>query len=261
MLSSSNFRKAAKLTAPIFFGYIAIGIPFGLMVAESGYEWWVALLMSLVIYSGTGEYIGITLFASGIAANGSFRTAIISILGIQLFVGLRHCFYGIPMLEKYRGTGFKKIFLIFLLTDETFSLLSTGKVPKDADKGDYYLTVSLLNYSYWNLGSLIGALSGQFIPAEYLSGVDFALTALFIVLMISQIQESKEIFPSLLGIITACGAVILSYMKLIQPQNTILTGLTAGIAVMLMMKSLGYGEKRLSPEVSQKTLSDKERDR
>lgn len=235
------FRKAVKLTIPIFFGYISIGIPFGLMVASAGYKWWMALFMCMMMYSGTGQYIGIALFASGIPADGTFFSTILYILGIQFFVGFRHAFYGLSLLERYRGTGIYKPFLIYFLTDETFAITSTCDVPKNADKGKFYFTISIMDFSYWCLGSVIGALAGQLIPPEYLNGVDFALTTLFVVLMLNQILSTKDFVPSFVGIATAIIAIALSYIqidghRILPSQHVILVGLALGIASIVFMR-------------------------
>ena len=226
---------------PVFFGYMAIGIPFGLMVVNAGFPWWLAVVMSLLIYSGTGQYIGIALFASGIADVTSFWASLLTFVGIEFFIGLRHVFYALSLTELYRETGKWKIPLIFTITDETFAIITSCNIPHDADKGAYLAVVSIFNYSYWVIASLIGAVIGNFIPDGYLNGVDFALTALFIVLMINQIRASKDFLPSLTGMLTAAFAVALSYVKInghnvLPGQYVILTGLCLGIAVMILMR-------------------------
>ena len=241
MLDSSNFRRAIKLTSPVFFGYIAIGIPFGLIVVNAGFPWWLAVVMSCLIFSGTGQYIGIALFSSGMIHAHSFWSSLLTFLGIEFFVGLRHVFYSLSLLEKYKNTGSWKFPLIFTITDETFALVSSCNIPKDADKGSYLATISLFDYSYWILGTLIGAIAGNFIPEGYLNGVDFALTALFIVLMINQIRSSKDLLPSLTGILATCVAIVLSYIKIsgkaiLPSQHIILTGLCLGIAVICLLR-------------------------
>ncbi len=247
MLDSSNFRRAVKLTTPVFFGYIAIGIPFGLMVVNAGFPWWLAIAMSLLIYSGTGQYIGIALFSSGLVNASSFWTSLLTFIGIEFFVGLRHVFYSLSLLESYRNTGRFKFPLIFTITDETFALISSCNIPKDADKGSYLAVISLFDYSYWVLGTLIGAIVGNFIPSGYLNGVDFALTALFIVLMINQIRSTKDFIPSLAGIFSAVLVTALSYIKvngavLLPSQHLILTGLSLGILLMIILRGHKGGQ-------------------
>lgn len=247
MLSKVNFKKALKITSPIFFGYVAIGIPFGLMAVSAGFPWWLAPLMSVVIYSGTAQYIGVALFASGIVDGATFWTSLLGFLGIEFFVGLRHVFYSLSFIKKYSGTGKWKIPLIFTLSDETYALIAEAKVPEDAKKGDFYAAISLLDFSYWFLGTLVGAIAGQMIPAGYLDGVDFALTALFIVIMIDQIRSSKDWIPTVVGILTCALAVALSYIQvnghaLLPSQNIILVGLSLGIAVIIFVKGV-FGKK------------------
>ena len=251
MLDSSDFRKAVKLTSPVFFGYIAIGIPFGLIVVNAGFPWWLALVMSLLIYSGTGQYIGVALFSSGLLNASSFWPSVLTFVGIEFFIGLRHIFYSLSLLETYRDTGRWKFPLIFSITDETFALISSCNIPRDADKGAYLAVISIFDYSYWALGTLLGAIIGNFIPEGYLNGVDFALTALFIVLMINQIKASRDFLPSLVGILAACLATALSYIsingKIILPsQHLILTGLSLGILVMILLR--GKSEKSKNSE-------------
>ncbi len=234
MLDTYSFRRAAKTTAPIFFGYIAIGIPFGLMVVNAGYPWWLALVMSLTIYSGTGEYMAVGLFAAG--------APLTAIIITEFFVSVRHIVYGLSLLEKYSGVGRWKIPLVFLLTDETYALTSTCSVPEGADKGSYYGTISVLNWSYWNIGSVIGALAGTLLPFSF-AGVDFALTSLFIVLMINQIRQTKDFFPTIAGIGTSLAAVILSRFGILPGQHILIVALALGIAILIFVRGI-FGAKK-----------------
>lgn len=242
---------------PVFFGYIAIGIPFGLMVVNAGFPWWLAILMSLLIFSGTGQYIGIALFSSGLANSSSYWASLLTFVGIEFFIGLRHIFYSLSLIELYRNTGRWKFPLIFTVTDETFAIVSSCNIPKDADKGSYLGIISVFNYSYWVLGTLIGAIIGNFIPAGYLNGVDFALTALFIVLMINQIRASRKFAPSFVGALTAFIATALSYIKIdgkpiLSPQYLILTGLSLGIVVMALISGISIQVGKFSKNGGEK---------
>lgn len=257
MLSKQNFNLAVKTSSPIFFGYVSIGIPFGLIVVNSGYPWWIAPLMSLVMFSGTAQYIGIALFASGITKGDPYWKTLLNILGIELVIGLRHVFYSLSFLEKYKGTGKWKIPLIYTISDETYAVISNCKVPEDADKGTFFATISLLDFSYWFFGTVVGALLGNFIPSGYLNGVDFALTALFIVIMINQIRETKDFLPSLTGILTALFAVFLSYKKigskaLLPSQHVILVGLSLGIAAIILIRGISSKKKKDSSAENKK---------
>ena len=229
MVQKQNFRKAFHLTVPIFFGYVSIGIPFGLMVVNAGYPWWLALFMCLTIFSGTGQYMGIGLMAAGASLPAFLIT--------QFFVGIRHIVYGLSLLKKFENTGKWKFFLIFALTDETYALLSTCDVPENEKAGEYYSLIAALDWSYWITGSLIGALVGTLIPFSF-AGVDFALNALFTVLMINQIKQNKDIFPSLCGIATALVAIILSRTKILPEQHVLIVALSLGIAVLLLVRGV-----------------------
>ncbi|WP_149555054.1 AzlC family ABC transporter permease [Treponema pectinovorum] len=231
MLKKNSARRAVKLTLPIFFGYISIGIPFGLMVVNAGYPWWMSLFMGLTIFSGTGQYIGIGLMAAG----ASLPTFLIT----QFFVGIRHIVYGLSLLKKYKRTnvGNWKFFLIFSLTDETYALTTTCEVPEGEHPGEFYSLISALNWSYWLLGGLIGALLGTVLPFSF-AGVDFALNSLFIVLMIEQIKKSKDFFPSLCGIGTATLAIILSRLGILPAQQVLIVSLSLGIAILLLVRGI-----------------------
>ena len=249
-----NFRQAFTLTLPVLSGYIAIGIPFGLMVTQAHFPWWLAAVMSLFIYSGTGQYIAIAYFASGLASESTFLTFLLTLLGIEFFVSLRHSFYGISLLDKFKDTGRWKPLLIYELTDETFALFCSTEAPAGVSKGAFYGTISLLNHSYWLLGTTLGAVAGQFVPEGYLEGVDFALTCLFAVLMINQIRQTKDWLPSVLGIASTLVAAALAYIPagpdaagnpayILPHQNIILAGLVLGIAVIVLVR--GFIQKEI----------------
>lgn len=174
------FKAAWPHTIPVMAGYIFLGIAFGLLMRTKGYPAWYPIVMSLVIYSGALEFAAMPLIAS------VFNPIAGLVMGLSL--GIRHLFYGIAMLGKYNDTGKAKPILAFTLTDETFSVNSLIEPPTGIDKTGFYLSVSLLNYFYWNLGTALGALFGDIIPFD-LTGIDFALTALFIVMFMGQLEK------------------------------------------------------------------------
>lgn len=226
-MNKSVFFKILKLTLPIFFGYISIGIPFGLMVTNAGYAWYIALLMSLVMYTGTGQYIAIGMFAAG--AN------LASIMVIQALVGIRHIFYGLSLITKFKDTGRWKQFLIFALTDETYAVLCSVDVPKGMKPGPFYGTIAALDYFYWNLGATIGAVAGSLIKIS-LDGVDFALTALFAVILVEQVSSSKDFVPPAIGIAAAVLAAFLERQGIFPQGNMLLLALAFGIAALVLAK-------------------------
>lgn len=235
MLDSYHFRCAAKATAPVFFGYIAIGIPFGLMLVNAGYSWWLAPLMSIIMYAGAGEYMAVGLFAAG----AKLSTIIIA----ELFINIRHIVYGLSLITKYKQSGKWKLFLIFALTDETYALLTSCTVPKDADKGAYLGTIALLNYIYWVLGSTIGAVAGTLIPFNF-AGVDFALTALFAVMLINQIKASRDVLPPIIGGSTTVGAVVLSRCGILPSEHILLVALAFGISAIVLIRGSTFAAER-----------------
>jgi 4-azaleucine resistance transporter AzlC len=190
-------------------GYLAIGIAFGLILVDKGYPWWLALVMGLVMYAGAGQYIAVGLFAAG--------TALWEAVLVQLAVNARHMAYGITMLKRFQKAGPYRYYLIFALTDETFALLSSlpeggtgGGVPglSSEQQGLFMFYVSLLNQGYWVAGSVIGAIAGSLIPFST-EGIGFALTALFVVLMIGQMLRVRR--PGVF-IISALAAVLAVFL-------------------------------------------------
>ena len=173
-------KVAARTTIPVLLGYISCGIAFGLITINAGYPWWLAPGMGILIFAGAGQFLAVPLFAAG--------TPVLAILATELLLNIRHIVYGLPLINQFNGCRRTKPYLIYALTDETFSLLTTTEVPAGVKAEDYYFAVSILDQSYWVGGSLIGGVAGAMIPFD-MTGVDFALTALFAVLSIDQIQK------------------------------------------------------------------------
>ena len=178
---------AFPVTVPVLMGYLAIGIAFGLMLQEIGYNFIWAFFMSLTIYAGSGQYLGVTL----LGAAASLGTVAV----MTLLINFRHLVYGLSMLEKFRGMGPRKLYMIFSLTDETYALLSSARAPVGVDPRNFYFAIALLDQSYWILGSVIGAVAGALIPFST-EGVDFAMTALFVVIAVDQWRRH---LPAVLG--------------------------------------------------------------
>lgn len=195
-------KKAIKpafiATIPVMTGYLVLGFGFGIVLKSAGYGVALAFIMSLFIYAGSMQYAAVGLLTGG----ASLITAALT----TLMVNARHLFYGISMLGKYKGTGKRKAYLIFALTDETYSLLC-GDVPEEVceNKKDYYLLVSLFNQIYWICGSVLGALAGTVLNFNS-EGVEFALTALFLTVFVEQWVSAKDHKPALAGV----GASVLS---------------------------------------------------
>ncbi|MBP3415740.1 MAG: AzlC family ABC transporter permease [Spirochaetaceae bacterium] len=214
--------QAFKVTIPVLFGYLAIGIPFGLMLVSAGYPWWLAPVMSILMYAGAGQYMAVSLFAAG--ANLSV-TAI-----TMLLLNIRHIVYGLSLITPFKNTGRWKPYLIFALTDETYALMTSCPLPKGVDSPSFYGAIALLDHLYWIIGSLIGALAGTLIPFSF-EGVDFALTALFAVLLTDQVKKSKDWIPPLIGISVTILAIIL-----VPSDYVLLAALAAGVAILMLIK-------------------------
>lgn len=188
-------KKSIIDTIPVMTGYLCLGFGFGILHHSAGYGIFSAFIMSLTIFAGSMQYIAVGLFSSG--------ASLITIAITTLLVNARHLFYGISMLEKYKGTGLRKPYLIFALTDETYSLMCSehSDIPLDKRK-DYYLTVSLLNHSYWVIGSVLGAAAGTLFNFNS-EGIDFVLTALFVTIFLEQWHNAKKHTPAILGVLAS----------------------------------------------------------
>lgn len=191
MDKKATVKYSFKASVPVMAGYIVLGMGFGILLQSKGYGWGFALLMSLFIYAGSMQYVAIDLLAGG----ASLITAAL----MTIVVNIRHLFYGITMLEKYKNTGAKKPYLIFALTDETFSLVCSPDIPDDVDEKMYDFFVSLFNQLYWIFGCVTGALIGSAITFNS-AGIDFSMTALFAVIFVEQWEKEKKHAPALLGL-------------------------------------------------------------
>ena len=188
-------------TIPIMTGYLVLGFGFGIILKANGYGIWLAFLMSLFIYAGSMQYVTVGLLTSG--------ASLITVGLTTLMVNARHLFYGISMIDKYRNMGRKKPYLIFALTDETYSLVCHDKsdIPEE-ERGRYYFFVSLFNQCYWIIGSVLGALTGTLVKFNY-EGIDFALTALFITVFIEQWLSTKRHTPAIIGVVTSVACLVI----------------------------------------------------
>jgi 4-azaleucine resistance transporter AzlC len=201
-MKQNIFRAAFRYSVPILLGYVAIGVAFGLMLSGAGYPWWFAPLMSLWMYAGAGQYIAVGLFAAG--------TSLLEACLVQLVVNARHIAYGFSMFNRFKNTGVFKPYLIFSLTDETFALLSSlpeKNAPFGTDKEKrrrFMFYVAALDQLYWVAGSLAGAVAGSLIPFD-MKGIEFALTSLFVVLMI---EQWKRLQKSGVFIVSAAAALL-----------------------------------------------------
>lgn len=208
-------------TLPVMTGYVVLGMGFGILLESSGYGIGWALLMSVLIYAGSMQYLGVSLIASG--------ASMISAALATLMVNARHLFYGISMIERYQGAGWKRPYLIFALTDETYSLVCSDEGPEGVDPHLYYFLISLFDQIYWIIGSLIGAWLGAALSFNS-TGIDFAMTALFVTVFVEQWLTVKNHLPAIAGVIitVVCLVIFGSDLFLIPSMILILLCLSLG---------------------------------
>lgn len=190
LLSKQLVKTVVLSTIPVMTGYLILGMAFGILLADKGYSFLWALLMSTTIYAGSMQFVAVDLLSNGAA----FLSAGI----MTLLVNARHLVYGISMLTKYQGMGKAKPYLVFALTDETYALLC-GEVPEGVDRKWFYLLVSACDQLYWITGSVLGTLIGSALTINT-AGIDFAMTALFVVIFVEQWLTSRDHVPALLGL-------------------------------------------------------------
>jgi 4-azaleucine resistance transporter AzlC len=208
-------KAAFTVTIPVMLGYISVGIAFGLLFQKSGYNFLWAALMSLTVYSGAMQFIAINLLTS---SAGLFEIALMT-----LFVNIRHIFYGLSFIDKFKDIGKKKTYMIFSLTDETYSLLCSSKEPEGVSRNSIFFCIAFFNQMYWVIGTLIGSIAGSFITFNT-NGIDFAMTALFVVIFIEQWGTYKNHIPVLIGAIsTILSLLIFGANNLILPSMLFIT--------------------------------------
>lgn len=217
-------RSVFSITTPVLFGYVAIGIPFGLMLVKAGYPWWLSPVMSILMYAGAGQYVAVGLFAAQVPLPAMAIT--------MLMVNIRHIVYGLSLMQQFKTVGRWKPYLIFSLTDETYALLTGVTPPPSVNPGSFYGSIALLNQLYWITGSLIGSLAGAIIPFSF-AGVDFALTALFTVLLMDQLRRGGNGIPALIGGICAVAALLV-----VGPGNMLIAALACTLAALALFRGI-----------------------
>lgn len=221
-MNQKTLAAAFPVTIPVLMGYLAIGMAFGLMLQSAGWGVGWALLMSLIIYAGSGQYLGVSLLAAG--------APLPQVAFLTLMVNFRHLVYGLSMLEKFRGMGLRKLYMIFSLTDETYALLASAKAPEGVKEHDFFFLVALLNQSYWVLGSGIGSLLGSTLGFNT-TGVDFAMTALFLVIAVGQWKAAERHLPALLG-----AAATLVSLVLVGAEDMLLPALAMIVLALTLLR-------------------------
>lgn len=212
-------KAVFRLTVPVLIGYLAIGIAFGLLLNAAGYNVLWALFMSVTVYAGSGQYMGAEFLTTG--------EALTQVALLTFLLNFRHLVYGLSMLEKFRGMGGRKVYMIFALTDETYALLSSAEPPIGVDRRDFYFYISLLNQLYWIAGSVIGSVAGALLSFS-IQGIEFAMTALFVVIAVEQWKAYPRHLSAMIG-----GACTLISLAIFGAENMLLPAL--GVIVVLLL--------------------------
>ena len=222
-------KYAFKQSVPIMAGYIVLGMGFGVLLDSKGYGVLWAIAMSVFIYAGSMQYVAINLITGG--------ASLVATALMTLMVNARHLFYGISMLDKYKNTGKYKPYLIFALTDETYSLVCSGKIPEGVDRNKYYFLVSLFNQFYWVIGSVIGSVVGSVLNFNT-AGIDFSMTALFLVVFVEQWKSTKDHASALTGV-----AASVACLLFFGAGNFVIPAMISITVILLLMRKFRKGSE------------------
>lgn len=221
---SKNLLKTVFIrTIPIMTGYVVLGIGFGVLLQKAGYSWIWALIMGLTMYSGTMQYVGVDLLSSG--------ASIITTAIMALVVNARYIFYGLPMIDRYKNSAWKKPWLIFGLTDENFALLCSTEAPEGSSDHLYCLLVTIFDHCYWMIGCVLGVLLGSAMKFNT-TGIEFVMTALFITVFVDQWRETKQHLPALSGI-----GVTLICLLIFGKENFLIPSMVLIVVVLSLFKN------------------------
>lgn len=222
-------KHAFKQSVPIMAGYIVLGMGFGVLLELKGYGVLWAIAMSVFIYAGSMQYVAINLITGG--------ASLIATALMTLMVNARHLFYGISMLDKYKNTGKYKPYLIFALTDETYSLVCSGKIPEGVDRNKYYFLVSLFDQVYWVIGSVIGSVVGSVLNFNT-AGIDFSMTALFLVVFVEQWKSTKDHASAIAGV-----AASVVCLMIFGAGNFVIPAMISITVILLLMRKFRKGSE------------------
>ena len=191
----ATIKYAFKKSLPVFFGYLFLGSAFGIMLYDAGYNWIWAIFISILVYAGSGQFLLVSLISSA--------ASIPTVAMMTLFINSRHMFYGLSLIDKFKAGGWRYPFMIFSLTDETYSVnVSIQSVPDDVNEPKARFLLGEFDHFYWILGSVVGSLLGQSLPIDF-TGIDFSMTALFTVIFVDLLIDTKNKICGAVGIFCA----------------------------------------------------------
>ncbi|NEG88718.1 AzlC family ABC transporter permease [Bifidobacterium aerophilum] len=219
---SRAFRTALPLTLPIAAGFFFLGGSYGLLMHAKGFGFLWPVCMAFFIFAGSMEFVTVNLLLSAFNPFAAFLLAIM--------VNSRHLFYGLSMLGPYRNTGWKKPYLIFAMCDESFAINSSAKIPDDVDHGWFMLFVNLLNRWYWIIGTAIGWLAGGLLPFST-RGIEFVLTALFLVIFLDQWMGERRHVPALVGVLASAACLVM-----FGPDRFMIPSLALMLALFVLLR-------------------------
>lgn len=188
--SSTTLKTAFIKSIPIFCSYVFVSMAYGMMMASAGFPWYDSLLVSLTVYTGAFQFVLITFLSSG--------ASLITIALTALLMNSRQSFYSLTFLKEFKQMGRRKLYMIHTMTDETYAVNCTLDLPKK-EKEDTMFLVALFSRCYWMIGSVLGGILGQIIPFD-LTGIDFCMTALFLIIFIDQWEKAEKHTPALTGL-------------------------------------------------------------
>lgn len=219
-------RRVLTVTMPVMCGYLFMGIAFGILLQQAGYNFIWALFMSVIIYAGTMQYMAIPFLVA--------QTDLVTVAITTLLVHFRYFVYGLSFLDRFKRFGARKYYMMFALTDETYALLCASEPPEGTTSEQYMFLVSLFDHAYWVVGCTLGALVGRFLTFDT-TGIDFAMTALFIVICVDQWRTAKTKLPTLLGF--GASALALIVTKYMGSDNMLIPAILTIVICFLAMRT------------------------
>lgn len=225
-------RSAAHYTLPILAGFLFLGIAYGILMRSLGFAAWYPIVMSIVIFAGSMQFVAANLFTQPFDP--------LTALALTLLVNARHIFYGLSLLDVYRNVGGKKWYLIFGLCDETFSINCSVEPPEGVDRSWFYFFVTFLDNFYWVAGSALGALFGQFIHFDT-TGIEFAMTALFLIIFVGQWERESHHISSLVGL-----GISLLCLLLVGPKHFVVAAMVGILFLLTILRKPLERKERLT---------------